>query len=667
MELDVEGKLRSTKLSFLHGLLPVYDAIMNSIQSLEESKITDKKIDVYIVRSNVENAVRPQNGPISCVKIVDNGIGFTEENYKSFRTSYSPHKLAKGCKGVGRFLWLKAFEKATISSIFEENGKKQKRTFDFTHSQHGIENHVCASSVEDQKTEIILSGFGTDYAKKNSFEDSSLASKIVEHFIDFFVNDIEIQFTLIDQEKSLNLNYLFKSYLKENSQTREIEINNNIFKIIHLKAYGKSFDQGQLSNNIGLCANKRTVSQYPLSEYVPFADIKLLDFNQSQNQFFSRTFVSGSYLDSIINTERTKLDFPEQQESLFSNFVREQELLEKISVVIKEILQPYVANVLLENRNNISIYIQNEAPEFRPLLKYVPNLEEKIRPELPKNQLDLELYKLHSKEVIETKKLAAEVLTKDTSDDYLVKLNQYLDRQNDFSRATLAQYVTHRRVILDLLQKKLGHDSQGNFSLEEAVHEIVFPLNQTSNDRDFERQNLWIIDERLAFHTSLASDKPLSQNQTIKLDSNLRPDILIFDNPFAFSESRYDHSSIVIIEFKRPGRALGPNEDDDPVKQVIRYITKIRDGKARTHDDLEFTVSSNIPFFCYIVCDLNVGKIRETIKNFHSFLRPNRGNDGYFGFQENLNAYIEIISFSKMLGDSVRRNTAIFKKLGLPG
>ncbi len=44
--------------------------------------------------------------------IIDNGNGFTAENYKSFRTADSSLKWKKGCKGIGRFLWLKAFEKS---------------------------------------------------------------------------------------------------------------------------------------------------------------------------------------------------------------------------------------------------------------------------------------------------------------------------------------------------------------------------------------------------------------------------------------------------------------------------------------------------------------------------------------------------------------------------
>ena len=38
---------------------------------------------------------------------------------------------------------------------------------------------------------------------------------------------------------------------------------------------------------------------------------------------------------------------------------------------------------------------------------------------------------------------------------------------------------------------------------------------------------------------------------------------------------------------------------------------------------------------------------------------------GYFGFNKNLNTYIEFISFDKLLNDAEQRNRVLFKKLGL--
>ena len=38
----------------------------------------------------------------------------------------------------------------------------------------------------------------------------------------------------------------------------------------------------------------------------------------------------------------------------------------------------------------------------------------------------------------------------------------------------------------------------GRYPLEESVHQIIFPLRQTSDDIRSDRMNLWIIDEKLA-------------------------------------------------------------------------------------------------------------------------------------------------------------------------
>ena len=40
-------------------------------------------------------------------------------------------KVKKGCKGIGRFLWLKAFDKVTVDSIYYEGNHWYSRTFDF--------------------------------------------------------------------------------------------------------------------------------------------------------------------------------------------------------------------------------------------------------------------------------------------------------------------------------------------------------------------------------------------------------------------------------------------------------------------------------------------------------------------------------------------------------
>ena len=113
--------------------------------------------------------------------------------------------------------------------------------------------------------------------------------------------------------------------------------------------------------------------------------------------------------------------------------------------------------------------------------------------------------------------------------------------------------MVHRRVILELLQKALSRDPiTGDYALEKTIHELIFPMRTTSDEVPFEQQNLWIVDERLTFHTFLSSDKPLSTLPSLENASDSRPDLLIFNRPLAFSEDDTPLQAMVVIEFKKP-------------------------------------------------------------------------------------------------------------------
>ena len=62
---------------------------------------------------------------------LDNGIGFNEKNYKSFETPFSKINKEFGCKGIGRFTVLAAFENLRARSNYFENGDWHYREFEF--------------------------------------------------------------------------------------------------------------------------------------------------------------------------------------------------------------------------------------------------------------------------------------------------------------------------------------------------------------------------------------------------------------------------------------------------------------------------------------------------------------------------------------------------------
>jgi hypothetical protein len=175
--------------------------------------------------------------------------------------------------------------------------------------------------------------------------------------------------------------------------------------------------------------------------------------------------------------------------------------------------------------------------------------------------------------------------------------------------------------------------------------------------------NLWLIDERLAFHTYLASDKPFTSIEPIASESTQRPDIIVFNRAMAFSDDTpLRLQTVVIVEFKRPMRG-DYDEKENPIAQVYEYIREVRKGIAQQRDGRPFQVSEHVPFYCYIVCDLTP-KLRQFAED-HALTRA-WDNEGYFGYNPTRHAYVEVISFDKLIEDAEKRNRVFFERLGLP-
>ena len=116
--------------------MPLFEAVVNAIQAMEErGNLATGKVTVEIERSTQKEFEPSAERPITGFKITDEGIGFNDENFESFQTSGSDHKISLGGKGIGRLLWLKAFERVLIKSVFENDGSLFKREFDFSVTQ----------------------------------------------------------------------------------------------------------------------------------------------------------------------------------------------------------------------------------------------------------------------------------------------------------------------------------------------------------------------------------------------------------------------------------------------------------------------------------------------------------------------------------------------------
>jgi hypothetical protein len=74
---DLQGRLRNTRLGASKVLFPVFEAVVNSIQSIEDSVGCEKgKIVVKIIRETGFDLGKENPLEIRGFEIIDNGMGF---------------------------------------------------------------------------------------------------------------------------------------------------------------------------------------------------------------------------------------------------------------------------------------------------------------------------------------------------------------------------------------------------------------------------------------------------------------------------------------------------------------------------------------------------------------------------------------------------------------
>src|SRR4051794_5263490 len=132
LESDIIGRVNRLALrpTEKNALLPLMEAISNSVHSVTDlyggDAVTKGRIVIRVVREGDDPSAR-----IVGFDVEDNGIGFTEQNFSSFRTPDSRLKETRGGKGVGRLAWLKVFDQIAVDSTYSEDGEWRRRSFVF--------------------------------------------------------------------------------------------------------------------------------------------------------------------------------------------------------------------------------------------------------------------------------------------------------------------------------------------------------------------------------------------------------------------------------------------------------------------------------------------------------------------------------------------------------
>ena len=664
MTVNIAGQVRQIRLSTAKALWPLFETVINSIQSLEDTNIDEKKIVIEALRSeDIQLKTDGSGGTVEelthyiSFNVTDNGNGFNTENYHSFTEAYSQLKEKKGCKGIGRFLWLKAFEEADVDSVYYENGQWWHRAFKFTLNGVNPEQNCTLIDAKDvtQKTTVSLKAFKYEYRNAVPYALESLARKLIEHCLPYFITGTAPQIILKDNRGSeYHLNEYYETTYKDSLNQDHLEIRGEKYILYHML-----LSEGADKHELHLCANNREVKSYALSTYIPDMKKKLSD---GENSFYYIGYLAGDYLDKAVNMERSDFDFADGP---LLGEATEAEVVDSAVGHVRLYLQKDLQKVADEKRKQIDMLVKTRKPQYRLLLNRKPEVYDKIPAGMSDEKLDLELYRHQQQWEFDTAKKGHDIeerAKKAATDDpdFQKLFDDYCESITELSRASLAEYVVHRKAVIDLFERALETGTDGKYRLESRIHSIICPMQATSDDTALDNLNLWLIDDRLAYHHYLASDKKIESIPLLENNTKKRMDLAVFDAALSYTADPENISSITIVELKRPQRDDG---DNDPILQVLKYVKDIKDGKIRKTNGRGLGDVRRVSFYCYVIGDMTQS-MRESAES--RSLTATQDNEGYFGYNPTYGAYIEVISYDKLLKNAKQRNRALFDKLFAP-
>lgn len=659
--INIQGTIDNIK-SKSNVYTPIIEAIVNSIQSIINSEIPNGKIEIILHRDKVlELNTIPE---ITSISIRDNGVGFTKANRDSFDTFYSEYKKEVGGKGFGRFMFIKYFEKVSISSVFHENKEYKLRTFNFGKKYEIIENEeVNNTSIKNTYSELRLGNL----KEKHSFDKQleTISKRLLEKLLIFFINDSFNCPLIIVREESGNEKIVLNDYLSgkneiqlydefqfhlENTESKDkIDLKGKIFKI---------YFPGNQKSKISLTGHNREVTETNLYKYVSEFEDDFYDEHpttKARKNFIIKTYILGDYLDENVSLERETFDFGKEKSDLYYPF-SQVDIELKAAELTKEAFNADVKTRADKKKQKVRNYVNEQAPWHRTILNELDISSLPYNASSQEIELGLQKLKYQKESHTRAKFHEMQVSPNEFSE---IEVQQAISEISEIGKNDLAHYVFNRKCILEAFKRLLTRREDGKGNLEEDVHNLIYPMRKSSEDLEYEDHNLWLLDERLVFSEYISSDQKISA----KKGALGEPDLVVFDQKQSFRNGDNEYSNpLTIFEFKRPKRT-NYKVEDDPVLQIARYLRDIRNGKYEMPEGLEqIKVNESTPVYGYVIADLT-DKIREFADNHQ--LTESADKEGYFGFHRGHKMYVEIISFKKMFKDAELRNKIFFKKLQL--
>ena len=652
MRVNIERAIKSIeeKIGFYQ---PLCESIINSFQA----SATEVNIGLDL----------DKNKRVIGYSIKDNGEGYTNDNINSFLEFWSEYKIKQFALGSGRILCLKVFDDMIINSQTKDSDKESghivniefNRSFkassmEDANNDNFNEIKITSNSSKIPSTTTTFKNINKDYKIENDenvFNETYIKDQIfielLPMFIDFEKNKKTFSIKILDK-LWLDKKNLAKKFKELDFKEKKFTIQNSINKSITYNFILK-YRISKLEN-----PQKQKIIQF-----YGAADRKIRNFTSGvalsslRDGYYGVFCLTSSYFDERVKDSRKDfLISVNQHNPTIDNPITFPKINEELSNMLNVILKekfPEINKEFDEKKLNVE-------KKFPHLYRHVRKIDKLTLSEDEITKIAKDEYNKQAEDARNAVDLFVAEIKKDKT-----KFNEekYRNLKNSFTIAgqeRLADYIGYRQTIIDMLLAIYDDAIEGSKEyIEDDIHNLFMPKKNTSDTLSKYGNNVWIFDDKFMSYIYTASDMTIakivgdmtgkSEEDIIKYQQEQRPDLVLFYS----NNDNEAPKDILLIEFKR--LCCTNKEKEDAINQLKKYPSYLRRN-----------IGENIvrTIFSYTIIDFD-DQFRDWLTRVEGFYPVAFGIDdkdisGYYKYNENVKAHLNVFSFSQLLEDAKKRN-----------
>lgn len=600
----------------------IFEAITNGIHA------NATKIDCIL--NSFDNPIKENDNEIITRKVHtivvrDNGEGLNDKNYFSFCKYRSDFKKNLGCKGVGRFVFLKVYDFATFESDIVDAQEKRKFRFDFDFDTDNLDK--TPKEISENLTKISLTSLSNNYLDQDRHIDRRIdlnleiiREKVLLNLIPtlFFYKKkgVKIAIDFIDQttlEKKSILSEDIPDFEEKKFSIQDK--NGGIFNFIL---------NHKITNNSGklfafYCANNRAVCEFSEKELK-------LTFPYNYSGFL---LLESEYFNSRVNNERNDFDIFPVRVDAFSSLSWEI-INEELKKIVTDLVKEGIPLTKEINRAKIE-----EIYEERPyLINYIEESDIEIAGFIDKKKL----IDNAKKKFDNTKE---RILSSSGKEDFT---DRDLYDAIELAQNELVSYIYDRVLVIERLKNLIKNKER----VEEVIHNLFMEMRTTDDFYAIGKNNLWLLDDRYTTYSYAASDKRIREvlkgineenGETEILDD--KPDLSLF---FSQNPNKPGNLKSVLVEIKPFDYASKPDRKKFAgIQQLLDYVNAFKE-KDKIDEVSAFLITE--------IDDKLAQRLRnDDYKPLFSLEKPI-----FHRFYGELGISIFVISASTLINDAEARN-----------